>query len=138
MVKLAKITSDGLKVRLGPGQDYKVIDALDPKMTIQLLGPEVKKGAITWVEHTYTRSGDKPCRGWSSLKWLDVYDDPQFDTGETVHERQVRYEKSVTFPQQDEPAILDTARRAAFRWFDLFVAILPAILVLSLLYGCVK
>jgi len=118
-------------VRAKPGG--KIIGSIAKGEWVMLpVTPTRHSASSEWTEIWFPA---RKLRGWMATALLDIHNDPLFDTGETVPERQVKYEKSVSFPRP--PEILDTVQRAAFRWGDLFVSvIIPILLVCGLLYGC--
>lgn len=89
----------GLNVYKAPG-GHKVDwrDAIEPTVWMQPIGPTVKEDKIDWLEVTYARTRERPQRGWVRKDLLDIMDDPKFPDA-SVHEKQVAYEKSISFPK---------------------------------------
>jgi hypothetical protein len=129
----------GLNVYSGPGGDKNLWrDAIEPHgVYIQTVGmPMVRLRGVDWVEVMYQRPSSKPERGWVAEHCLDI--DWQTFKG-TVHEAQVEYEKSVSFPKPPDTPRIDLREFVPPRygpgfWLTVGFGALLAVIFLAKLY----
>lgn len=88
----------GLTIHKWP--DGPPSDEIEPTVWMQWVGtPKVATGLVTWMEVTYSRPRGLRQRGWVAEHLVDIIKDKMFKENMTVHERQVEYVKSVSFPK---------------------------------------
>jgi hypothetical protein len=114
---------DGLNVHAHPGS-MPPIDAIEPDVWMQYVGtPTVAEGLTTWMEVTYARAkphDGKLCRGWVARHLVEIVKDKMFTENLSVHDRQVEYENSVSFPKAPNSTDLPVIDLEEFLFPSLF------------------